>query len=100
MSKDYVRKIDAMYMMAESRVSLESIVYAYWNWQTAESIAQSFPALSHEQVYGAVAFYLANRDETDGYLQKRRIDYENRRKASRENDPMFYQKMADALRKK
>jgi hypothetical protein len=60
---------------------------------------QSFPALSHEQVYGAVPFYLANRDETDGYLQKRRIDYENRRKASRENDPMFYQKMADALRK-
>ena len=100
MSKDYVERTDGMYMVAGSRVSLDSIVYAYWNGQTAESIAQSFPTLSHEQVYGAIAYYLANRDEIDLYLQQRRIDYDKRRQVSRESDPMFYQKMADALRKK
>lgn len=33
-----------------------------------ESIMQSFPLLSLEQVYGAIAFYLANRAEIDVYL--------------------------------
>jgi uncharacterized protein (DUF433 family) len=99
MDKQYVEKIEGMYKIVGSRVSLDSIVYAYWNGQTAESIAQSFPTLSLEQVYGAITFYLANRDEVDAYLEQRRIDYEANRQASREADPMFYQKMADARRK-
>ena len=99
MSKEYIKNIEGMYKIAGSRVSLDSIVYAYWNGQTAESIAQSFPTLSLEQVFGAITFYLANRAEVDAYLEQHRIDYEARRQASREADPMFYQKMAEARRK-
>jgi len=97
--KEYVAKAEGMYKIVGSRVSLDSVVYAYWNGQTAESIAQSFPTLSLEQVYGAITFYLANRAQVDSYLEQRKRDYEVRREASREADPMFYQKMADARRR-
>jgi len=33
--------------------------------QSPETIAQSFPLLTLEQVYGSIAFYLGHRDEID-----------------------------------
>lgn len=98
MSKLYVEQRDGGYRVAGSRVSLDSIVYAFLSGQTAESIAQSFPALTLEQVYGAITFYLANRREIDAYLEDAKADFEAMRQASREADPMFYQKLADSRR--
>ena len=54
-----------------------------------------FPVLNLEQVYGTITFYLAHRDEVDSYLDARRGDFEAKRVAVRETDPMFYQKLAD-----
>src|SRR2546422_916922 len=90
----YVERHDGGYRVAGSRVSLDSIVYAFWNGQTAESIAQSFPTLSLEQVYGALAFYLAHREEIDESLAQRRAEFDAARTAARKADPMFYQKLA------
>jgi uncharacterized protein (DUF433 family) len=92
----YIEKREDGHWVAQSRVSLDSIVYAFLNGQTAESIAQSFPVLTLEQVYGAIAYYLANRDEIDSYLKVRQDQFEERRTQARQNDPMFYQKLADA----
>jgi hypothetical protein len=60
--------------------------------------AQSFPVLSLEQVYGAIAFYLANRDSIDRYLDDAKTRFEATRQAARDADPMFYQKLAQAKR--
>ena len=98
MSKQYVEQREGVHLVSGTRVSLDSIVYAFLEGQTAESIAQSFPVLALEHVYGAIAFYLANRAETDAYLAKRKADYEAKRLAARDADPMFYQKLADARR--
>jgi uncharacterized protein (DUF433 family) len=98
MSGQYVEQRDGAYWIAGTRVSLDSIVYAFVGGQTAESIAQSFPLLSLEQVYGAIAFYLANRDDVDAYLATARDDYEAKRRVARDADPTFYQKLADARR--
>lgn len=54
--------------VAGSRVSLDSIVHAYWEGQSPEAIVEDFPTLTAEQVYGAITFYLRNRKEIDGYL--------------------------------
>lgn len=99
MNKQYVEKMDDMYRLAGTRVSLDSIVHAFWRGQTAESIAQSFPVLTLEQVYGALTFYLANKSEVDTYLEQAEAEFEAIRKAAREQDPMFYQKLADARRR-
>ena len=100
MSSQYVDKREGGYWVAGTRVSLDSIVYAFLEGQTAESIAQSFPVLTLEQVYGAIAFYLANRSEIDIYLAQVRVDFQALRQAARDADPMFYQKLADARRQR
>jgi hypothetical protein len=98
MNNAYVAFRESGYWIADTRVSLDSIVYAFLDGQTPESIAQSFPVLTLEQVYGAVAFYLAHRSDIEQYLEQAKTDFETKRKASRESDPMFYQKLADARR--
>lgn len=55
--------------IADSRVSLDSVVRLYWEGKSPESIAEEFPSISAEQVYGAIAFYLRNKKEVDEYLQ-------------------------------
>lgn len=99
MNKQYVEKIEGVYRLAGTRVSLDSVVYAFWRGQTAESIAQSFPVLTLEQAYGALTFYLANKAQVDAYLQEAEAEYETLRQAAREQDPMFFQKLADARRR-
>jgi len=99
MNKQYVENIDGVYWLAGTRVSLDSIVYAFWRGQTAESIAQSFPVLTLEQVYGALTLYLANKSEVDTYLKEAEAEFEALREAARQQDPMFYQKLADARRR-
>ena len=100
MSNQYVNQRDEGYWVAGSRVSLDSIVYGFLDGQSAESIAQSFPVLTLEQVYGAIAFYLANRSEIDSYLVQGRVGFEALRQVARDADPMFYQKLADARRQR
>jgi uncharacterized protein (DUF433 family) len=51
-----------------TRVSLDSVVHAYWEGRLPEAIAADFPTLSLEQVHGAIAFYLRNRKEVDQYI--------------------------------
>ena len=92
----YVEECDNGYWLADSRVALDSIVYAFLAGETAESIAQSFPVLALEQVYGAIAFYLAHRETIDEYLLTRRSAYEQARRTTRQRDLPFYQKLANA----
>ena len=99
MNKAYVEWRDEGYWIANSRVSLDTIVYAFLDGQSPESIALSLPALTLEQVYGSIAFYLAHRPEVGTYLEKAKTDLEAKRKASRKADSMFYQKLADARRR-
>lgn len=84
MTNEYVENRDEGYWIEGSRVSLDSIVYAFVSGQTAESIAQSFPVLKLEQVYGAITFYLAHREEVDSYLAKTRTDFEALRSKARD----------------
>ena len=98
MNKAYVERRDDGYWIANSRVSLDTIVYAFLDGQSPESIAQSLPILTLEQVYGAIAFFLAHQAEIETYLERAKTDFDTKRKASRKSDPMFYHKLADARR--
>lgn len=64
--KEYVTRNEVGTLrVTGSRVSLASVVHSFWRGETPEAIAQSFPSLSLEQVYGTIAHYLAHRDEVD-----------------------------------
>jgi len=68
MPKEYVANVDGAYRVGGTRVSLDSLVYLYREGVSAESMVDSYPALTLEQVHGALAFYLANQSEVDAYL--------------------------------
>jgi uncharacterized protein (DUF433 family) len=96
MSSSYVEERDGVYLVAGSRVSLDSVVCAFVSGQSAEAITQAFPLLSLEQVYGAITYYLANREDLDRYLVAQQQEFDVKRRAARDADPMFYQKLLDA----
>jgi len=68
MAKEYVERRDNNFYVAGTRVSLDSIVHAFRRGESAETICQNFELLRLEEVYGAIAYYLANQAEVDDYL--------------------------------
>jgi uncharacterized protein (DUF433 family) len=68
MQKEYVRMVEGAYRIGNTRVSLDSLVYLFREGMSAESMVESYPALTLEQVHGALAFYLASKKEIDRYL--------------------------------
>ena len=98
MEKPYVEQVEGGYRLTGSRVSLDSVVYAFWRGESAESIAQSFPALTLEQVYGALTFYLAHRAEVDAHLETAEAELAVLREQSRRRDPRFFQRLIEARR--
>ena len=68
MPKDYVTMTNDAFRVTGTRVSLDSLVYLFREGLSAESMVESFPTLTLEQVHGALAFYLAHQKEVDAYL--------------------------------
>lgn len=70
--------------VGELDVSLDSVVIAYQQGYAAETIQQLYPVLTLEEVYGAIAFYLANQDEVHRYLQRQEGRWHQLRQATAE----------------
>ena len=68
MHKEYVKKIEGVYRVGDTRVSLDSLVYLFREGMSVESMVESYPALTLETVHGALAYYLGNQEEIDAYL--------------------------------
>jgi uncharacterized protein (DUF433 family) len=98
MSKEYVEMRNGGYYVAGSRVSLDSVVYDFLEGLSPESIVEDFPTLSLEQVFGALAYYLANREEIEKYLRANEQEFEERRKQAREANPLLYKKLEEGRR--
>ena len=60
-----------------TRISVHRIATLYKQGQTAEDIAQTYPQLSHAQVYVALAYYHENQGQIDAELIKMDLDYES-----------------------
>ncbi len=98
MSKEYVEQQEGVYRVAGTRVSVDSVVYAFRRGASPESIHRSFPVLTLEQIYGAITFYLAHQEEIDKYLLNGEAEFEKLRAASRDAHPEWYEKL-DRARK-
>ena len=93
MSKEYVMQYEGKYRIAETRVSLDSVVYAFRRGASPESIQRSFPSLTLEQIYGAITFYLSHQEEIDQYLLDGEAEHEKLRAASRAENAELYKKL-------
>jgi uncharacterized protein (DUF433 family) len=56
--------------VAGTRVSLHSLVYSFKGGDSPETIRHNFPSLTLEQVYGAIAYYLAHSEAVDAATRK------------------------------
>jgi uncharacterized protein (DUF433 family) len=74
-------------------ISLDSVVIAFQQGHSAETIQQLYPTLSLEEVYGAVAYYLANRDEVDRYLERQEQLWDQVRDRIRRNPSPVMQRL-------
>jgi uncharacterized protein (DUF433 family) len=87
MSKEYITRLNyefegeprTSYRIGNTRISLDLIVYAWREGESPESLVESYPSLTLEQVHGALAFYFANREHVDEYLHQGEIDSEKLR---------------------
>jgi uncharacterized protein (DUF433 family) len=100
MEKHYVEERDEGYWVAGTRVSFDSVIIAYLEGLSPETIVtECFPTLTLEQVYGAITYYLAHRAEIDRYLEQADAEFEALRQATRRADPQFHAKLAQARRR-
>ena len=70
-----------------TRVGIETVMRAFSNRHSPETIQQAYPTLTLEQVYAIITYYLHNRSELDEYV--RRLDEWARQQPAKqqENDP-------------
>ena len=93
----YVEQRDDVYWVANTRVSLDSVVAVFLQGLSPEIIvAECFPALTLEQVYGAIAYYLGHRAAIDAYLQQAEAEFTALRQATHEQDRPFSEKLMQA----
>jgi uncharacterized protein (DUF433 family) len=67
---EYVEQRDGGLYVRGSRVSVDSIVYGFRQGESPETIRQNFPTLTLEQVYGVIAYYLANQERVDAGIRE------------------------------
>ena len=87
---------DSGYWIAGTRVSLDSVVYAFLEGLSPESIMESFDTLTLEEVYGALAFYLGHRDDINTYVKQSGAEFDTFSRRTRDAHPLLYQKLEKA----
>lgn len=94
MAKDYIERREGSFYLIGSRVPLARVVYEFQNGAAPEAIRLDYPTLSLEQVYGAITFYLANKEEVERDMAERRRVEEEYIKAH-PNPPGLKQKLLE-----
>jgi uncharacterized protein (DUF433 family) len=67
---------DGTVRVTNTRIPLDTVVYAYRNGESAEEIVESFNALNLADVYAIISYYLDHQLEIDAYLQTRQTETE------------------------
>ncbi|MBI3303945.1 MAG: DUF433 domain-containing protein [Deltaproteobacteria bacterium] len=98
MTQQYAEQHDGGYWVTGTRVSLDSVVYAFLDDLSPESIVDNFETLTLEQAYGAIAYYLGHRAEIDAYLKQSEAEFDEFCRQMREAHPLLYQKLDEARR--
>jgi uncharacterized protein (DUF433 family) len=71
-SREFVEDRDGSFYLIGSRVPLAHLVWEFQRGESPEAIRSHYPTLSLEQVYGAITFYLGNKDEVEKDIAERR----------------------------
>ncbi len=95
---EYVEMRNGGFYVAGARVSLDSIVYSFKAGDSPETIRQNFSSLTLEQVYGAIAFYLAHEQEVDANIRAGEEEVDRSISPLSESRPDLYARLERARR--
>jgi uncharacterized protein (DUF433 family) len=71
MVKEFVERRNGSFYLIGSRVPLAHIVRQFQNGEPPEAIRLHYPTLNLEQVYGAITFYLGNKEAVENDIVER-----------------------------
>ena len=57
--------------IANTRVTLDTVITAFLEGCTAEEIAQQYPSLQLSEIYLVIGYYLRHTEEVDTYIAQR-----------------------------
>ena len=72
MVSEHIEQREGVYYIPGTRISLDSIVYAFREGCSPETIREDFEGLTLAHVFGAIAFYLDHKAYIDAYLLQRK----------------------------
>ncbi len=72
---EHIENCGGVYYITKTRISLDSIVYAFRQGSSPETIREDFEGLALAHIYGAIAFYLDNQTEVEAYLSRRKEQF-------------------------
>ena len=93
---EYIEQRNGGFYVAGTRVSLDSIVYSFKAGDSPETIRQNFSSLTLEQVYGAIAFYLAHEKAVDSNISEGEAEIQRIVPTLSESRPELYARLERA----
>ena len=90
---EYIEQRNGGYYVAGTRISLDSVVYAFNAGNSPEVIQDDFPLLKRSQIYGAIAFYLDHQSEIDDYLARTDREFEASSIPLEEANPALWERL-------
>jgi uncharacterized protein (DUF433 family) len=95
-AREYIEERNGGYYVAGTGVSLDSIVYAFKDGESPETIRQNFPSLTLVQVYGAITFYLSHQAEVDANIRDGERELERTVPPLSQSRPELYARLQKA----
>lgn len=91
---------DGNIRVGPTRVTFTTIVESYRGGEMPEQIHEGFPTVPLAHIYAVIAFYLANREVLDAYIDELNKAADRLRQEHEANDPtaaVFYARMRALL---
>lgn len=77
---------DGVVRVGGTRVTLDTVVGAFLDGASAETIADQYPSVALADIYSAIGYYLRHREQVNEYLARRQAHAAEVRK---ENEARF-----------
>ena len=97
MHSEYIEQRNGGYYVAGTRISLDSVVYAFNSGESPEQILENYPLLgSLARVYGDIAFYRDHKADIDKLLEESAREFEANTIPLSEANPALWEKLQRA----
>ena len=97
MHSHYIEQRDGGYYVAGTRISLDSVVYAFNRGDSPKRILEELPLLMKlSRVYGAIAFYLDYKAEIDKCIEQTEREFEASGIPMEQENPALWEKIQRA----